>query len=77
MGDTGRVPGGDGSVVRSSKTRVLRAGAASVEGGVGAQSGARGDLSDPELAEVVRRWADLPAAMRAGIIAMVRSIDSA
>ena len=31
--------------------------------------------ADPELAEVVNAWSALPAAVRAGIVAMVRSVD--
>jgi len=31
------------------------------------------DLSDPDLADVVTAWPGLPEAIRAGIVAMVRS----
>jgi len=62
--------------VNISCDRHLRALVGEAVQAVGAQSGARGDLSDPELAGLVRRWANLPAAVRAGIIAMVRSVDS-
>ncbi|WP_145059550.1 hypothetical protein [Adhaeretor mobilis] len=38
-------------------------------GAPGAQSG----VVDAELAELIRRWADLPKAVKAGILAMVRA----
>jgi len=31
------------------------------------------DLGDPDLRIVVERWADLPEAVKAGILAMVRA----
>ncbi|WP_218932346.1 hypothetical protein [Adhaeretor mobilis] len=38
-------------------------------GAPGAQSG----VVDAELAELIQRWAELPEAVKAGILAMVRS----
>jgi hypothetical protein len=32
--------------------------------------------TDPDLALVLDRWADLPAAVRAGIVAMVKAVSS-
>ena len=40
-------------------------------GALGAQSG----LIDPDLAAIIERWADLPQAVRAGMVAMVRATD--
>ena len=33
-------------------------------------------ITDPNLQEVVDAWTDLPAAVRAGIVAMVQSVNS-
>ncbi len=38
--------------------------------------GARNRTHDPELAAVVAAWADLPEAVRAGIVAMVRAASN-
>jgi len=44
---------------------------------VGAPHGAPSDQTDPALAELVRRWATLPPAVKAGIAAMIRaSVES-
>jgi len=41
----------------------------------GAESGARGDRIDPNLAEVVTAWPALAAGVRASILAMVRALN--
>jgi len=37
--------------------------------------GARSDLCDAELRTIIERWPDLADAIKAGILAMVRSAD--
>jgi hypothetical protein len=37
------------------------------------QNGCRGAVTDPELRAVVEAWTELPAAVRAGILAMVKA----
>jgi len=52
----------------TGKTKISQAG--------GAESGAlyaELALNDPELAELIRSWADLPDTVRAGVLMMVRA----
>jgi hypothetical protein len=39
--------------------------------------GAEGNRTDPDLEKVVEAWPDLPAAVKAGIVAMVRAAGNA
>jgi hypothetical protein len=32
---------------------------------------------DPDLAAIIQRWPDLPEAIKAGIVALVRAVDEA
>jgi hypothetical protein len=43
--------------------------------GMGGQGGDPNTSRDPELVEVIERWAGLPAPLRLAIMALVRSAD--
>lgn len=43
--------------------------------GMAEQGGAESGALDPELAEIVSAWEQMPAAIRAGILALVKAAD--